>query len=232
MDLDPRIKKIVNKIRDESLRRKILDFLSDLSVEIEGRAYSGLPLNEAPASKSYHHSYPGGLIDHILSTVNIALALCRSVEKIYGGKVDRDLVLGGVILHDILKPLIYERKDDGSYRNSPLGERLDHLTILVSEMLRRNFPLNLIHIVAASHGQAGPTLPKTIEALICHIADDADSKMNGEVLNAAKYLVREATGESWDRMDSKTAFRILAWKVEGGWNGLRSRLLSENDVEK
>ncbi|MCX8170818.1 MAG: HDIG domain-containing protein, partial [Candidatus Bathyarchaeota archaeon] len=177
-----------------------------------------------PASRFHHHSYSGGLIDHILSTMNIALALCRSIEKIYGGKVDRDLVIGGVILHDIMKPLTYEKKNDGSYRNSPLGERLDHLTLLVSEMLKRNFPLKLIHIVAASHGQAGPISPKTVEALICHIADEADSKMNGEVLNAARYLIKESIGESWDRIDSKTAFKVLAWKAEGGWDGLRSEI--------
>ncbi|MBS7623982.1 HDIG domain-containing protein [Candidatus Bathyarchaeota archaeon] len=222
--LDPRIRRIINRIRDESLRKKILAFLSDLSVEINGERYSGLPLAEAPASRSHHHSYPGGLIEHILSTINIALALCDSVERIYGGRVDRDLVIGGVVLHDILKPLTYYEKDGGSYRNSPLGERLDHLTLLVSEMLKRNFPLSLIHIVAASHGQAGPISPKTIEALICHIADDADSKMNWEVLNAAKYLVREVTGEPWDRMDSKMAFMILAWKAEGGWEGLKSQI--------
>lgn len=222
--IDPRIRRIINKIRDEALRKKILDFLSSLTVEINGECYSEIPLNEAPASRSHHHSYPGGLIDHILSTVNIALALCDSVEKIYGGKVNRDLVIGGVILHDIMKPFVYEEKSDGSYRNSPLGERLDHLTLLVSEMLKRNFPLSLIHIIAASHGQTGPISPKTVEALICHIADDADSKMNWEVLNAAKYLVREAIGESWDRIDSKTALMILAWKAECGWNGLKSQI--------
>ncbi|MEM3715690.1 MAG: HDIG domain-containing protein [Candidatus Bathyarchaeia archaeon] len=222
--LDPRIRRAINRIKDRSLRRKILNFLSDLSVEVEGKQYSGLPLDETPASRSYHHSYPGGLIDHILSTINIALALCDSVEKVYGGMVDRDLVIGGIILHDIMKPLTYEKKSDGSYRNSPLGERIDHLTLLVSEMLKRNFPLRLIHVVVASHGQAGPISPKTVEALICHIADDADSKMNGEVLNAAKYLIKEATGESWDKMDSKTAFKILAWKTEGGWNGLKSKI--------
>ncbi|MEM1508066.1 MAG: HDIG domain-containing protein [Candidatus Bathyarchaeia archaeon] len=223
-ELDPRIRRAVNRIRDKSLRRMILDFLSDLSVEVEGKHYSGLPLDDAPASRSYHHSHPGGLVDHILSTINIALALCNSIEKVYGGKVDRDLVIGGVILHDVMKTLTYEKKSEGSYRNSPLGERIDHLTLLVSEMLKRNFPLSLIHIVAASHGQAGPISPKTIEALVCHIADDADSKMNGGVLNAAKYLVREATGESWDIIDSKTAFKIIAWKAEGGWDSLRSEI--------
>ncbi|MEM2341699.1 MAG: HDIG domain-containing protein [Candidatus Bathyarchaeia archaeon] len=222
--LDPRLIDVINNIKDESLRKKILDFLEDLSINLEGKSYTGLALEEAPASRFHHHNYPGGLIDHILSTVNIALAISESIEKIYGGKVNRDLVIGGVILHDIFKPLTYERKSDGAYKNSPLGERLDHLTLAALELFRRGFPLDLIHIVVASHGQAGPISPKTIEALICHIADEADSKMNAEVLNAAKYLVKEAIGESWDKMDSKTAFRILMLKAEGGWEGLRKNV--------
>ena len=224
--MNPELKRVIRKIKDETLRKKLLNFLDSLSIEINGKSYVGLPLEDAPASRFYHHSYPGGLVEHILSTVKIAMALCDSVEKIYGGKVNRDLVISGVVLHDIFKPLTYEKKNNGGYRNSPLGERLDHLTLAVVELLRRDFPLDLIHIVAASHGQASPITPKTIEALICHIADEADSKMNGEVLNAAKYLIREATGESWDKIDSRTAFKILRLKTESGWEGLRKGIES------
>jgi hypothetical protein len=48
--------------------------------------------------------------------------------------------------------------------------------------------------------------------------------MNYEVLNAARYLVKEATGETWDKMDSKTAFRVLMLKAEGGWEGLKENI--------
>ena len=81
--MDPKLKKIVNKIQDKTLRRKTSDFLNDLSVEIEGETYVGLPLEGSPASRFRHHSYSGGLVEHILSSSNIALALCDSVEKIY-----------------------------------------------------------------------------------------------------------------------------------------------------
>lgn len=219
--LNPRLKKVVNKIKDKSLRRMTLKFISDLSVTVEGKLYMGLPLEEAPASKYHHHSYPGGLLEHTLSTINVAMALCDSVENIYGGKVNRDLVISGIILHDLFKALTYDRREDGTYRNSPLGERLDHLTLAASELIKRGFPADLIHIIVASHGESGPVSPKTIEALICHVADEADSKMNFEILNAARYLVREVTGESWDKMDSKTAFKVLMLKAEGGWEGLK-----------
>lgn len=226
MGVDPRLMEAIGKIRDESLRKKMLDLLSNLSVKLEERDFAGLPLIKSPASRLYHHSYPGGLIDHILSMLNIALALCDSVENIYGGEVNRDYVICGVILHDIFKPLTYDVRSDGSYIFSQLGERLDHLTLVVSELMKRGFPLDLVHVVASSHGQGSPISPKTVEALICHIADEADSKFNGEILNAAKYLVREATGETWERMDSKTAMKIISLKVKGGWDGLKAGIKS------
>jgi 7,8-dihydroneopterin 2',3'-cyclic phosphate phosphodiesterase len=222
--LDPKLKKAVGKIKDKSLRRRVLKVISDLSVTIDGKSYAGLSLEEAPASVHHHHNYSGGLLEHTLSTINVAMALCDSVENIYGGRVNRDLVISGIILHDLFKALTYDRKEDGAYRNSPLGERLDHLTLAASELIRRGFPADLIHIVAASHGQAGPISPKTIEALICHVADEADSKMNFDVLNAARYLVKEVTGESWDKIDSKTAFKVLMLKAEGGWEGLKENI--------
>ncbi|MEM1586538.1 MAG: HD domain-containing protein [Candidatus Bathyarchaeia archaeon] len=226
MNIDSRLMEAINRIKDELLRNKMLDLLNSLSIRVGEKSFSGLPLIESPASKAYHHSYPGGLIDHILSMLNIAMALCDSVENIYGGEVNRDFIICGVILHDILKPLTYELKDNGKYIFSPLGERLDHLTLVVSELLKRNFPIDLIHIVASSHGQGSPISPKTIEALICHIADEADSKLNGEILNAAKYLIKETTGETWEGINSRTAMKILTLKAKGGWEGLRAGIES------
>ncbi|MEM1514657.1 MAG: HD domain-containing protein [Candidatus Bathyarchaeia archaeon] len=224
MSSDPRLIKIIDKIRDESLKMKMLDLLNNLSVKFGEREFTGLPLAESPASRFYHHSYPGGLIDHILSMLNIAMALCDSVENVYGGEINRDYVICGIILHDIFKPLIYKVKSDGTYIFSDLGERLDHLTLIISELLKREFPLDLIHIVASSHGQGSPVSPKTIEALICHIADEADSKLNGEILNAAKYLIKETTGETWERIDSKTATRIITMKTKEGWEALKAEI--------
>lgn len=226
MDIDPRLMNVIGMIRDETLREKIVSLLRDISIRLGGKEYTSLPLSESPASRRYHHSYPGGLIDHVLSMVNIALALCDSVEKVYGGEVNRDYVICGIILHDIFKPLTYEVKSNGGYVFSQLGERIDHLTLVVSELLKRDFPLDLVHVVAASHGEGSPISPKTIEALICHIADEADSKLNGEILNAAKYLVKEATGEVWERVDSRTALKIIALKAKRGWEELRAGIES------
>jgi len=220
--LDSRLKKFVDKIKDKSLREKVTELIENPTIEIEGKVYSGLPLEASPAGMSRHHSYPGGFIEHVVATTEIALNLCNIIERIYHGKVDKDLVLSGVILHDIFKPLMYRVKEDGSYGATPLAERLDHLTLIVSELVRKGLPLNLIHIVCAHHGgEAGPIWPRTVEALVCHLADATDSRLDGEVLRAARYLSREATGEELYRLTSKEAFEIVHSKVVEGWDGVK-----------
>ena len=222
LGLDSRLRKIIGKINDESLREKVAELVENPTIEIGGKVYTGMPLDAAPAGLSRHHSYPGGLVEHVIGVTEVALSLCDVVEKIYHGKVDRDLVLAGVILHDIFKPLTYEMAEDGSYRMTPLAERLDHLTLIVSELVRRGFSLELTHIVCAHHGgQAGPIWPRTVEALVCHLADLTDSRLNGEVLRAARYLMREVTGEELECVNSKEAFEIVGSKVVEGWEGVR-----------
>ena len=98
--MDSRLKKVISKVEDKSLRKKVVELVENPSIEIDGWVHTGMPLDAAPAGLSRHHSYPGGLIEHIVGATDIALALCDVVEKVYQGKVDRDLVLAGVILHD------------------------------------------------------------------------------------------------------------------------------------
>lgn len=216
-----RLKEIVDKIKNKSLREKVANLIENPSIEIDGKMYTGIALEQSPAGISHHHSYAGGFIEHVVATTEIALNLCSVIKKIYHGKVDKDLVLAGVLLHDILKPLTYEEKN-GTYMSTPLAERMDHLTLIVSELVRRGFSLDLIHVVCAHHGgDAGPVWPRTVEALVCHLADVTDSRLNSEVLRAARYLSREATGEELQPTSSKEAFKVVNSKVTEGWKGVR-----------
>jgi len=223
--LHPLLKKVVDKIGDRSLKDKVAAFIENPTIEIEGRIYRGLPLETAPAGASHHHSYPSGLVEHIASATDIALALCDTIKRVYGGKVNKDLVVAGVVLHDIFKPLTYVERENGTYGIAPIAERLDHLTLGVAELIRRGFPLNLVHIVDAHMGwQHGPIGPRTVEALVVHLADMADSRLNGEVLRAAQYLLRQATGVELSRITAKEAFEVVNAKTHLGWEGVPKAL--------
>jgi len=223
--LHPQLRKVIDKIHDKSLREKVAAFVENPTIEIEGKIYKGLLLETAPAGLSHHHSYPGGFIEHVVSTTRIALALCDAVKNVYGGKVNKDLVVAGVVLHDIFKPLTYIERENSTYGIAPIAERLDHLTLGVAELIRRGFPLNLAHIVDAHMGwQHSPIGPRTVEALVVHLADMADSRLNGEVLRAAQYLLRESTGVELSSLTAKEALKIVSAKTQMGWEGVPKAL--------
>jgi 7,8-dihydroneopterin 2',3'-cyclic phosphate phosphodiesterase len=164
-------------------------------------------------------------MEHVTSSTYIALTLCDVVKKVYHGNVNRDLVVAGVVLHDIFKPLTYVAKENGTYGLTPLAERLDHLTLIVAELIKKGFPLDLVHIVAAHMGwQYSPIGPRTAEALIVHLSDMADSKLNGEVLRAAQFLSREAAGVELEQLTAKEAFEIVKAKTTKGWDGVRKTI--------
>jgi 7,8-dihydroneopterin 2',3'-cyclic phosphate phosphodiesterase len=223
--MQAQLKKAVNQISDKALRQKVIALLEDPTVEVGGRNYEGIPLDKSPAGLFHHHSYAGGLIEHIVSTTSIALAICDTAETVYNARVDRDLVVAGAIVHDIFKSLTYIERENGTYASSPLAERLDHLTLGVAELVRRGFPLDIVHIMDAHMGwQHGPIGPRTVEALIVHLADMADSRLNGEVLRAAQYLLREGAGVELSRMTAKEAFEIVGTKTHKGWEAVPQAL--------
>ncbi|MCJ7632606.1 HDIG domain-containing protein [Candidatus Bathyarchaeota archaeon] len=211
--------RLADKIQDNELRQKVMELLEDPTVIIGGIKFDGLPLETSPASKKRHHSYPKGLVQHTLTVATISISLSNIVEKIYRTPVNRDVVLASALLHDIMKPLTYTQEDE-NYGTSSLGERLDHLSLAVAELVRRGFPLEIVHTVAAHHGRGGPMSPRTIEALICSLADGTDATLNGETLDAAKYLIFDCVGEDSGKLSAEEAFHIVRAKQDKGCAGV------------
>jgi 7,8-dihydroneopterin 2',3'-cyclic phosphate phosphodiesterase len=218
--LNRKIRALAGRIHGDTIRKKVLELLENPTFTIDGKTYSGLPLDVSPAGLSHHHYYPGGYVEHVVSTARIALAICDSVEKVYRGKVNRDLVLAGVLLHDVFKPVTYTVNENGTYGFTRLADNLDHSSLAVCELVRRGFPIELVHIVASHHGDYSPVRPRTVEALICHLADLADSRLNGGVLDAAAYLTRRAVGQELPTLNSNEAFEIVYSKSVEGWEGV------------
>src|SRR5215472_14842831 len=99
----------------------------------------------APGAKQIHHAWLGGLIEHVLSLA----ALARMTAGHYPN-VDLDLLLTGVILHDIGK--IYELNYERGFSYSNDGQLLGHIHIglrMVADKLRGlpNFPAPLRTLV-------------------------------------------------------------------------------------
>lgn len=208
-------------IADDGLREKVLAFLRDPPTDLDQPA---LPVGVCPAGAYQHHSYRGGLVEHTLSVVKLCMSLCDVVEEQYGGRVDRDLVLAGAVLHDIMKVYCYEETGGGGFRTSEFGGLVDHLSLMIAEMYKRGLPLDLVHVVACHHGDAGPTKPKTLEALIVSVADQADSDLNSKLLRAAEYLLRRSGVSRPSLGSAKEALDVVQVKNREGWEGLQRML--------
>ena len=136
----------------------------------------------APAAKHIHHAFLGGLIEHVLSVC----AMARLAAAHYRN-IDCDLLLTGVILHDIGK--IYELNYERGFSYSDDGQLLGHIHLgvrMVADKLRGlpDFPPALRslveHMILSHHGHlefGSPKLPQFPEALLLHYLDDMDSKM-------------------------------------------------------
>jgi 3'-5' exoribonuclease len=138
-------------------------------------------LREAPAAKSMHHAWIGGLLEHIVSLLGIADLAAKHYN------VHRDLLLTGVVLHDIGK--LQELRWGTSFDYTIEGQLIGHIAIGVSLIDRKidaipGFPPGLRvlvqHMVLSHHGKyefGSPKLPMTPEAVLLHYLDDMDAKM-------------------------------------------------------
>lgn len=155
--------------------------------------------HRAPAAKKMHHAYIGGLIEHTLSIVGMAY---RAAEH-YQPLVDRDMLVAGVLLHDLAK--IEEFDFSGpAFSYTDRGRLVGHLVLgvdLVRQAARQVPELSseqldrVLHMVLSHHGQyayGSPVLPMTPEAILLSQLDDMDAKMN-----YLKGVQTRMQGEGW-----------------------------------
>lgn len=180
----------VASFRDPHLKSLVQAFMSDPEIATAYR--------NAPAAKTLHHAYIGGLLDHVVSLFRSCDLICRNYPQ-----VNRDLLLTGAFLHDIGKihELTYNRSFSYTTRGQLLGHMIIELEMLQAKLvLFPGFPAELKtlieHLIISHHGEyefGSPKLPMFPEALLLHYMDDLDSKM--EAMRA--HFEREADLESF-----------------------------------
>ncbi len=163
----------VDSFTNLHLKALLRSFLDD--------ADTAAAFREAPAAKSMHHAWIGGLLEHVVSLLGIADLAAKHYQ------VHRDLLLTGAILHDIGK--LRELRWGTSFDYSIEGQLLGHVTIGVALIDRKiaalpDFPpaLRVLveHLVLSHHGKyefGSPKLPMIPEAVLLHYLDDMDAKM-------------------------------------------------------
>jgi 3'-5' exoribonuclease len=175
-----RLKEILLGVKNPDLRVLLECILNDTEI-IDG-------LKQAPAGIRLHHAYNGGLLEHVLTLAEAAVRLADLYPK-----VDYDLVLAGILLHDLGK--IHELSFETSFIYTDEGQLIGHLIIgveilndkirLAEQVTGRPFPketaMRLKHLILSHHGSyefGSPKLPMTPEAVALHYLDNLDAKTN------------------------------------------------------
>jgi 3'-5' exoribonuclease len=183
----------------------------------------GGKFREAPAAKQLHHAWLGGLLEHVVSL----LTLADRVAPLYP-LVHRDLLMTGVILHDIGK--VRELSWDIGFEYTLDGVLLGHISMGASLAERTmdslpGFPAKLktivLHLILSHHGKlefGSPKLPMTPEALVLSFIDDLDAKMQAMKSEFEKCEREgkgpdELTGKVW-ALDQRQLLNTRRWLGE------------------
>ena len=191
-----RLRELLRSITDPSLRN-LADCFSIDDAFID-------KFSKAPAGIKLHHAYPGGLLEHSLQMMEIAVRLAEFYPML-----NRDLLLMGTFLHDIGKTqelatgneMYYT--DPGQLLGHPfLGAEMLNVKIVEAEKLAGE-PFNaetamlLKHMLISHHGtyeNQCTKLPMSIEAMTLHFIDSIDSK----IFEFRKYMLDDPNaGSHW-----------------------------------
>lgn len=166
--------KIVGELDDVYVKELLTNILNDQEIQRRLKSWQ--------AGKSIHHAYKSGLLEHILSCVELSVHLSGHY------KVNKNYVVAGAILHDLCK--IYELSDGYNVDYTEEGKLVGHLVKGVEVLDKfayriKGFPydlkMHLKHILLSHHGfyeYGSPKLPQTSEAMLLHLIDHMDSKMH------------------------------------------------------
>jgi 3'-5' exoribonuclease len=206
---------VVASITNPDLNRLLTTLLADAALAQAFR--------EAPAARGLHHAWLGGLLEHVVSLLGLADRVAAHYPML-----NRDLLLTGVILHDIGK--IRELSWETGFDYTVEGVLLGHIQMGV-ELVEKTiaglpgFPDRLrtlvVHMILSHHGKlefGSPKLPMIPEALMLNFVDDLDAKMQA-IASEFEKCAREGrapdemTGKVWS-LDQRQLLNTKAW-LEG-----------------
>lgn len=183
---------------------------------------------QCPASIAGHHAALGGLLRH---TVEVG-AIARTIARVSGA--DADLVLAGVLLHDIGKLEAY--RWDGLFDHTEAHYLVGHVVLgalmLAARLDAEPQPpctpeerLVLAHLILSHHGKrefGSPVPPLTLEAEVLHWADNA-SAHTASFTDALREAESGISSRRFWQLDQRRTFRARSDWGLGDAAGAASR---------
>ena len=201
------LREILRGVQDVNLKALIDRFLADRKFMAR--------FKKAPAAKSFHHSYLGGLLEHTLSVCQMAIQVAAHYPQL-----NRDLLITSAFLHDIgkIKELGYNLQIDYTDEGRLVGHVVLSVT-MVEEKLRglTDFPealaIRLKHLILSHHGQydfGSPKEPKFLDAFALNLIDDLDAKING----LSRFMERDRHEGVWTEFNRMFGKYFLKGKIQ------------------
>lgn len=199
-DLEKLYLEVVGDMRDHSIQ----GFFSFCLRENKDVWEKFLTSPGARSENPGHHAFEGGLAYHTLTAAKLAGQIVKHYQSL-GMAVKRDIVVAGVVLHDIGKAFCYEWKEesirgdrtvDAGYVHTRVSKLHHHIPIGYNWFLREAERFNchcraigkpeltekkinhIAHIILSHHGRrswSSPVTPQTIEAYIVHVVEMMDA---------------------------------------------------------
>ncbi|MBQ8570531.1 MAG: HD domain-containing protein [Kiritimatiellae bacterium] len=156
--------------------------IQQLTSELIGEA--GETLKKFPAAKQMHHAEIGGLLHHITSMLKLAKGIAANYPEL-----NRDLLLAGVIIHDLGKMQEMERNELGLVTDYTVqGKLVGHIVCGAMNIERAgkrigvsdNTIMLLQHMVLSHHGEpefGSAQRPLIPEAEVLSTIDRLDARM-------------------------------------------------------
>jgi 3'-5' exoribonuclease len=165
-----------------------------------------------PASLRLHHATMGGFLEHLSYMLNLGMHAAKQYH------LDTDLVITGILLHDIGKLEELSGYPNNLYTDE--GNFLGHVVMgynMVDKVISsiKDFPeelaLKIKHILLSHQGayeNQSPKKPAFPEALLIHYLDELDARMD---------MMKMAIGQELDDGDwtsVKNYFRVPLYKSQ------------------
>jgi 3'-5' exoribonuclease len=174
-------------------------------------------LMAAPAGIKNHHAYHGGLLEHIVTLMQVS----QSVIPFYP-ILDHDLIMVGILLHDLGK--VDELAYDRAYSYTDEGQLIGHLVMgvellsakileaekLTDETFPKELALRLKHMIVSHHGTlefGSPKVPMTPEALFLHHIDNLDAKIHAITRELEDHPHRDSTWTPYQNSLNRRLFK-------------------------
>jgi len=210
-----RVKQILRGVRNPHLLGLLKAFVTDEPLMARFR--------KAPAAIQMHQAYLGGLLEHTLNVLELAVLVLPRYPQL-----DADLVLTGAFLHDIGKTAELTYETNFAYTNE--GQLVGHIVqaiVWIEEKIRQvqqelgePFPSDLKaaleHLVLSHHGDyafGSPKLPAMPEAVLLHYLDNLDAKVHMFLDKIASDPDRES---DWTSYMPQLGTKIFKHRADNG----------------